>query len=143
VQLPFLQMLAGSPRFTAICVGTSDYSALETLGHALARVIRSIPEPVLLIASSDMSHFEPADIASRKDHCAIDRIVDLDPKGLYQTVIEKDVSMCGFAPTVALLTACRDLGAKEGRLIRYANSGDVSGDFRQVVGYAAMAIGRS
>jgi AmmeMemoRadiSam system protein B len=143
VQLPFLQVLAESPRFAAICIGTSDYSALEAVGHALARVIRAISEPVLLIASSDMSHYERADVASRKDRCAIDKIVDLNPKGLYQTIIEKDVSMCGFAPTVALLTACQDLGAKEGRLIRYANSGDVNGDYRQVVGYAALAICRS
>ena len=143
VQLPFLQVLAESPRFAAICIGTSDYGALETLGHALARVIRSISEPVLLIASSDMSHYERADVAARKDHCAIDDIVDLNPKGLYQTILEKDVSMCGFAPTVALLTACRDLGATEGRLIRYANSGDVSGDYGKVVGYAALAVCRS
>jgi AmmeMemoRadiSam system protein B len=142
VQIPFLQVLAGSPRFAAVCIGTADYGTLETLGHALARVIRKVSEPVLLIASSDMSHYERADVASRKDRCAIDEMVDLNPKGLYQTVMEKDISMCGFAPAVALLTACRDLGAREGRLIRYANSGDVSGDYGQVVGYAALAVCR-
>jgi len=143
VQIPFLQVLVESPRFAAICVGTSDYGALETLGHALARVIRTTAEPVLLIASSDMSHYERADVASRKDRCAIDEIVGVNPKGLFQTVMEKNVSMCGFAPAVSLLTACRDLGAKEGRLIRYANSGDISGDYQQVVGYAAVAVCRS
>lgn len=140
VQIPFLQSLADAPRFTAICVGTADYASLETLGHALARVIKSTPEPVLLIASSDMSHYESADVASRKDRLAIDKVVEVDPQGLYQTIFDKDVSMCGFAPTVALLTACRDLGASGGQLIRYANSGDVSGEYGRVVGYAGIAV---
>jgi MEMO1 family protein len=140
VQIPFLQVLADTPSFAAICIGTSDYNALETLGLALAKVIKSLPEPVLLVASSDMSHYEPAEVASRKDHLAIDRMVALDPKGLYRTIIEKKVSMCGFCPAVAMLTACGDLGATEGRLIRYANSGDVSGDYQHVVGYAGVVV---
>jgi MEMO1 family protein len=140
VQVPFLQLLTDAPSFAAICVGTADYASLETLGHALARVVKSITEPVLLVASSDMSHYESADVASRKDHFAIEKVVGVDPHGLYRTIFEKDVSMCGFAPTVALLTACRDLGASSGRLIRYANSGDISGDFERVVGYAGMAV---
>jgi len=140
VQLPFLQLLADSPSFAAICVGTTDYVALEALGHALARVVQSADEPVLLIVSSDMSHYEPAEVASRKDGYAIDCILKVDPRRLYQTIFEKDVSMCGFAPAVALLTACRDLGASKGQLIRYANSGDVSGEYTKVVGYAGIAI---
>ena len=121
-------------------IGTTDYSSLEALGHALASVIQATAEPVLMVASSDMSHYEPAEIAARKDHLAIDRILAVDPTGLYRTVLEKDASMCGFAPAVVLLTACRDLGASSGRLIRYANSGDVSGDFERVVGYAGVAV---
>ncbi|MBZ5495333.1 MAG: AmmeMemoRadiSam system protein B [Acidobacteriia bacterium] len=140
VQIPFLQSLADAPRFSAICVGTSDYASLETLGHALARVVQSTSEPVLLVASSDMSHYEPADVAARKDRFAIDRVVGVDPHGLYQTIFEKDISMCGFAPAVAVLTACRDLGATSGQLIRYATSGDVSGDYEHVVAYAGMAV---
>jgi AmmeMemoRadiSam system protein B len=141
VQLPFLQSaLPEAPTFTAICVGTADYGALESLGHALARVIRSISEPVLLVASSDMSHYESAEIARRKDGYAIEKMLAADPQGLYRTIFEKDVSMCGFAPAVSLLIACRDLGASGGRLIRYANSGDVSGDYDRVVGYAGIAI---
>jgi MEMO1 family protein len=141
VQLPFLQTaLNESPGFVAICVGTADYSALEALGHALARVVQSIAEPVLLIVSSDMSHYEPADIAAAQDGLAIEKMLAIDPQGLYRTILEKDVSMCGFAPAVSLLTACRDLGASEGKLIRYANSGDVSGDQEHVVGYAGIAL---
>jgi AmmeMemoRadiSam system protein B len=140
VQIPFLQLLAANPSIAAICVGTADYSSLETLGHALARVIKLAPEPVLLVASSDMSHYESAEVATKKDRFAIEKMEKVDPQGLYSTIFEKDVSMCGFAPAVALLTACRDLGASGGRLIRYATSGDVSGDFERVVGYAGIAV---
>jgi MEMO1 family protein len=141
VQIPFLQAARGQDlSFAAICVGTGDYGALESLGHGLARVIRAMPDPVLLVVSSDLNHFETAEIAAQKDSSAIDKMLKLDPKGLYRTIHEKRVSMCGFAPTVALLTACLDLGATAGRLIQYANSGDVSGDYAQVVGYAGIAI---
>jgi AmmeMemoRadiSam system protein B len=140
VQIPFLQVLSDAPSFAAICVGTAEYAALESLGQAMARVIASLPEPVLMIASTDMSHYESAESAARKDLCAIERMEEANPLGLYRTVLEKDISMCGFAPTVSLLTACRDLGATGGRLIRYATSGDVSGDFDRVVGYAGLVV---
>jgi AmmeMemoRadiSam system protein B len=141
VQIPFLQSASKTAvRFSAICVGTAEYKALESLGHALARAVKSVADPVLMIASSDMSHYETAETAAVKDRQAIENILKLDPVGLYRTIIEKDVSMCGFAPTVALIIACRDLGAAEGRLIRYANSGDASGDYDRVVGYAGIAI---
>jgi MEMO1 family protein len=140
VQVPFLQLLAPGFRFSAICVGTADYTALEALGHALARVVRSSNEKVLIVCSSDMNHFEPAEAGRRKDLLALDQIVALDPHRLYQVVIENDISMCGFAPAVAVLTACGDLGASVAHLVQYANSGDVSGDYNSVVGYAGVAI---
>lgn len=140
VQIPFLQSLVPEFRFSAICVGTADYASLESLGHAMARVIQSLGEPALIVASSDMTHYEPADVAREKDRLAIDQVIAVDPQGLYRVVSEKDISMCGFAPTVAALAACRDLGATSGHLIRYANSGDVSGDYHSVVGYAGMAV---
>jgi AmmeMemoRadiSam system protein B len=140
VQIPFLQ--AREPKFSiaAICVGTAQYPILESLGHALARTIQWVQEPVLLIASSDMTHYEPADVAASKDQLAIDQVIALDPKGLHRTVLEKDISMCGFAPAIAVLTACLDLKASGGRLVRYANSGEVSGDYDSVVGYAGILI---
>ncbi len=140
VQIPFLQTLAPEFHFAAICVGTADYAILDELGLSLAQVIRTSTEPILLVASSDMNHFESADVASQKDRLAIERILVLDPRGLYQVVRERDISMCGVAPAISVLTACRELGATEGRLIRYANSGDVSGDYGSVVGYAGLAI---
>ncbi len=140
VQIPFLQVLTDALQFAAICVGTTDSSSLETLGHGLARVAAASHEPVLLVVSSDMTHYETADGAARKDRMAIEKVLDLDPKGLYRIVLEEDISMCGFAPAVALLVACRDLGVAEGRLIRYACSGDVNGDYQHVVGYAGIAM---
>jgi MEMO1 family protein len=140
VQIPFLQALCGDVRFAAICVGTARRADLEALGHALAKVVGSTEGRVLMIASSDMNHFEPAEVGSSKDRRAISHVLALDPEGLYRTVLGEDISMCGFAPTVAVLTACRDLGCSEGRLVRYANSGDVSGDYSSVVGYAGIAV---
>ena len=140
VQVPFLQMLRRDFRFCAICVRTIDFPILEALGHAIAKTIRSLKEPVLLIASSDMTHYETKDEAARQDRFAIDHILAIDPSGLYSVVLDKDISMCGFAPTVAVLTACRDLGASAGQLIRYTNSGEASGDYSRIVAYAGIAI---
>jgi MEMO1 family protein len=140
VQIPFIQALQAEFRFSAICVGTAKYSVLEALGHGMARVIQSANKSVLLVASSDMTHYESEDTAAGQDRFAIDRILAIDPEGLYKIVIEKDISMCGFAPTVAVLVACRDLGVVSGRLIDYSNSGVASGDYDRVVAYAGIAL---
>jgi MEMO1 family protein len=140
VQFPFIQALQPGFRFSAICVGTTAYSELDLLGHALAKAVHSTDSPVLLIASSDMTHYEPADTAATQDRYAIDRILAIDPEGLYRVIGEKDISMCGFAPTVAVLIACRDLGATTGKLIEYTHSGEASGDYRRVVAYAGIAL---
>ncbi len=140
VQIPFLKAKRPNPSFAAICVGTGDFSILEKLGHALARAIRSVSGPVLIVCSSDMTHYESAEAASAKDHLAIEKMLALDARGLYDVVRSKNITMCGFAPAVAMLTACRDLGATGAKLVRYSNSGEVSGDFGSVVGYAGLAI---
>jgi AmmeMemoRadiSam system protein B len=140
VQIPFLQVLQPDSSFSAICVRTADFAALESLGHAIAQVVRTEAEPVLLIASSDMTHYEDADAAATQDRLAIDRMLELDPAGLYQVIFEKDITMCGFAPAVAVLVACTDLGASSGTLIQYTHSGVVSGDYHRVVAYAGIAI---
>jgi len=140
VQIPFIKTLQPDCRISAICIGISDYTILEKLGHAMADVIQSINEPVLLLSSSDMTHYESADTAARKDRQAIDRIIEVDPPGLYRTIIEKDISMCGFAPTISALVACLDMGASTGRLIGYTNSGEASGDYDSVVAYAGITI---
>lgn len=141
VQLPFLQELAGDFKFVPITVGTSRFDALSALGIAMSQVIENGAERVLIVASSDMNHYEP-DAATRvKDRKAIDKVLALDPKGLYETVLKEDISMCGFGPAVAMLTAAKRMGAKSAQLVKYATSGDVSGDLDAVVGYAGIAVG--
>jgi AmmeMemoRadiSam system protein B len=140
VQIPFIQTLQPDCTVSAICIGTSDYSLLEKLGHAIARAVQSTEEPALLLSSSDMTHYESADTAALKDRLAIERIIEIDPSGLYHTVFEKNISMCGFAPTISVLVACFDMGASKGKLIDYTHSGKASGDYGQVVAYAGIAI---
>jgi AmmeMemoRadiSam system protein B len=95
---------------------------------------------VLLIASSDMNHYESDAITRAKDQQAIGRVLALDPSGLYEVVNNENISMCGYGPAIVMLTAARRLGAKSAELIRYATSGDISGDRRMVVGYAGIVI---
>ncbi|MGH9563956.1 MAG: AmmeMemoRadiSam system protein B, partial [Terracidiphilus sp.] len=97
-------------------------------------------EPVLVIASTDMNHYEGDATTRVKDGRAIERILALDPRGLYDTVRGESISMCGYAATTAMLVAMRELGATDAKLVRYATSGDVSGEREQVVGYAGIVI---
>jgi MEMO1 family protein len=140
VQLPFLQRLVPDFSFAPIVIGPVSYEHLEELGHTIAQVIAGDREPILLLASSDMNHYETDAVTRVKDGKAIERILALDPRGLYDTVRTEDISMCGCGATVAMLVAMRELGAIRGELLRYATSGEVNGDWREVVGYAGIAI---
>lgn len=140
VQLPFLQSLAGDFRFVPIALGPTDYVQLESLGHAIANVVRRQQDPVLMIASSDMNHYESDEITRRKDGLAIERVLALDAAGLFEAVRREEISMCGFGPAVSVLTAARLLGAAHATLVRYATSGDISGDRNEVVGYAGVIV---
>ena len=140
VQLPFLQHLVGNLTFVPICVGTLNLRTLLGLGRAVAEAVGQAGGDVLLIISSDMSHYLPAPLAKIQDHKAIERVVALDPEGLHRVVQEEDISMCGMAPAVAGLEAARRLGAREARLVAYGHSGETTGDLRSVVGYAGVAV---
>jgi MEMO1 family protein len=140
VQLPFLQRLLGDFTFVPVVIGTDRFAVLEELGTALAGVLQAQPESVLMIASSDMNHYESDVVTREKDRLAIERILALDPRGLWDTVRDRGISMCGYAPTVAILTAAKLLGATRGELVSYATSGDITGDYEAVVGYAGMVI---
>ena len=111
VQLPFLQVRNPDCSFVPIALGTSQYEVLQGLGEAIADVVQALGEPVLLIASSDMNHYENDTITRVKDQKAIERILVMDARGLFDVVMNEDISMCGFGPTVAMLTAARRLGA--------------------------------
>jgi AmmeMemoRadiSam system protein B len=138
VQLPFLQRLAGSFAFVPIVIGPARWEQLESLGQALAAVIAGEREPVLLIASSDMNHYESDTVTRVKDHKAIDQILALEPRALFDTVRDEKISMCGYAAATATLIAARELGATKAQLVRYATSAEVNGDLNEVVGYAGM-----
>jgi hypothetical protein len=140
VQLPFLQRSVGQFKFVPIAVGMGGYSGLETLGHCIAQTVKPTSSAVMIIASSDMNHYEPDGITREKDHKAIDKILALDPSGLYEVVRREDISMCGYGPTIAMLTATKDLGAQHAQLVKYATSADTSGDRDAVVGYAGIIV---
>ncbi len=140
VQLPFLQHLVPGFKFVPVALGRVRLPELEALGQAVATVVQAQADPVLVVASSDFNHYESDEITRRKDGLAMDRILALDPPGLHETVAREEISMCGYAAATAMLFAARALGAKKAELIRYATSGDVSGDRSQVVGYGGIVI---
>jgi len=141
VQIPFLQYLLGqSFSFVPICIGTGDLRTLTRLGEAVGRVVAGLSEPVMVVASSDMNHFESAAITEAKDELAINRILAMDSPGLYRVVRENDISMCGYGPAIVTLEAARVLGATRATLIRHSHSGQVTGDTLRVVGYAGLAV---
>ncbi len=149
VQLPFLQAQQPRLKIVPIVVGTSDFDVLCGLGEALADVIgdfqeeergESGNEKILIVASSDMNHYESAAITRAKDQKAIDCMMALDARGLWEVVMTEDISMCGFGPAVVMLAAAKLLGATSATLAKYATSGDVSGDYQSVVGYAGIIV---
>ncbi len=139
VQLPFLQVLDPDFRFVPIAVGIGDFEVLSALGVAIAKVLAKQSDRVLIIASSDMNHYENDAVTRVKDQRAIEQILMLDSRGLYDVIRDGKISMCGYGPAVIMLTAAKRLGAHQAELIRYATSGDVSGDKNMVVGYAGIA----
>jgi MEMO1 family protein len=140
VELPFLQMRQSQLNFVPIAVGTGNFETLAQLGSAIADAIAAHGSPVLIVASSDMNHYESDAITRVKDHSAIEAILRLDARALYDVVTQQHISMCGFGPAVAMLTAVKKLGATSAELIKYATSGDVSGDRDLVVGYAGIVV---
>ncbi len=140
VQLPFIHRFRLDFSFVPVALGWLSLEECRELGEAVGRTVAADPEPPLLVASSDMSHYEPDARARAKDRMAIDRILALDPEGLHRTVAQERISMCGVIPATVVLFAARALGASSARLVEYATSGDASGDYDRVVGYAGLAI---
>jgi len=138
VQIPFLQVLAPGFTFVPVALGTVQFEWLVSVGEAIARVIGNSKESTLLLTTSDLNHYEDDTTTRSKDCKAIDRLLALDPQGLYDTCRNEEISMCGLGPAVAMLTALNSLGAQKSELVKYATSADVSGDHTQVVGYAGM-----
>ncbi|MDD5510042.1 MAG: AmmeMemoRadiSam system protein B [Dehalococcoidales bacterium] len=140
VQIPFLQYFSKDFRIVPVAFSYHSPAAYKDVGRAIARAVKDTEKGVVIIASSDMTHYEPQESARQKDNKAIEAILDLDEDELLRRVDEFGISMCGYAPTVALITAAKALGATRAELVRYQTSGDVTGDYSSVVGYAAITI---
>jgi MEMO1 family protein len=140
VELPFLQARRPDFAFVPIALGTGQFDTLEKLGEAVASTVQAQGERILIVASSDMNHYENDAVTRVKDHKAIEEMLALDARGLFEVVMKEDISMCGFGPAVVMLTAAKRLGATSAELIKYATSGDVSGDREMVVGYAGIVV---
>lgn len=140
VQLPFL--LARQPELHIVPISLQHlhFGQCEIIGEAIAKTIKESGKDILIIASSDMNHYEENELTKKKDQLAIDRVLALDPKGLLTTCAEKRITMCGVVPTAIMLTAAKELGAKSAELISHTTSGDTSGDYQAVVGYAGIVV---
>ena len=140
VQIPFLQYFRSDFRIVPIILGYAGGDTCKEIGREIAKAVRELNREVVIIASSDMTHYEPQESAQEKDTQAIDAILDLDEDELLRRVEELDISMCGYAPTASLISAAKELGAKSAELVKYQTSGDTTGDYSAVVGYAGIII---
>lgn len=139
VQLPFLQYIyEGDFRFLPIALSRQDFSTSQGLGQAIAAALTG--KEGVIIASSDFTHYESQSSASKKDKLALEAILDMNPQQLENTVNAQGITMCGFGPIMTMLVACKLLGAGKANLLRYATSGDITGDLSQVVGYASVEV---
>jgi AmmeMemoRadiSam system protein B len=140
VQLPFLQYLRADIRIVPLCLCFGDLESCQRLGNSLAAAITDYGKEVLILASSDMTHYESALAARQKDEQALNRLLALDAAGLHRVCREERITMCGVIPAVTMLFAAKELGAQKAQLIRYATSGEVTGDESSVVAYAAVTL---
>jgi AmmeMemoRadiSam system protein B len=141
IQLPFLQHMLGDFLLTPIMMGEQDWESSAELGKAIADAVGN--ERVLLVASTDLSHFHRYSEAMRLDRLVLDRIAALDPEGLAAILANREAEACGGGPVSAVMVAARTLGVDHATVLKYLNSGDVTGDHREVVGYAAAAFLRA
>jgi hypothetical protein len=139
VQVPFIQTLKPEAKIVPITVSSANLDDLLTAGTELGELLDK-EESVMMVASTDMSHYIDARTADIQDQKAIDKIMNLNPDGLFKVVIQEDISMCGVAPTVIMLTAARKAGARKAEIVEYTHSGKVSGDYGQVVAYLSVLV---
>ncbi len=140
VQLPFLQYFQPDIKFVPIVLAHASGDIYQEIGRAIAKTVKDLNKKVVIIASSDMTHYESQASVQKKDKQAIEAILDLNEDELLKRVEELNISMCGYAPAVSLISAAKELGAKEAELVRYQTSGDTTGDYSSVVGYAGIII---
>jgi len=140
VQLPFLQYFKPDFKLVPIVLAYAGSAIYKEIGKKLAKAVKGSGKRVVMIASSDMTHYEPQESAKKKDTKAIEAILDLNEDELLKRVDELNISMCGYAPAVSVIVAAKELGATGAELVKYQTSGDVTGDYSSVVGYAGIII---
>jgi len=140
VQLPFLQVRRPDVEIVPISIGAPSLPLCREIGQAFAEIAAASAEPIQLVASSDMNHYESREIGDRKNALALQKISSIDPEGLYRTVLAEDISMCGFLPSTALLFAAAFRGGLAAELVALSDSGVQTGDPGSVVGYAGVVI---
>jgi len=140
VQLPFLQYFSAEVKIVPIVVSMANFKTFDQIGKAIAKAIKETGQKVLVIASSDMTHYEPEEEAKRNDNLAIQAMLDLDGEELLKRVNKFNITMCGYGPAISMLSAAKAQGAKGARLIKYETSARASGDYSSVVGYAGIMV---
>lgn len=140
VQLPFLQYVMSNFKILPLCIASLDIDELKGAAKDLTQAIKELKRDVTIIASSDMTHYEPQKIARTKDMQAISAILNMNEDELFEKVNNMNISMCGVAPTIITLNATKAIGAKEAELADYKTSGDTTGDYSSVVGYGGVII---
>lgn len=140
VQVPFIKYRFPRARIAPVMMGPQEYPGAVRLGEKILGAIHRTKRDVRIVASSDFSHYVPEKKAKEEDLWAIDALRGLDTKEFYRRIAEKRITACGYGPITAMVTACNGLGAKACELIRYATSGETTGDYQSVVGYASIAV---
>lgn len=140
VHLPLIRHLKPDFKLVPISLGRVSYKECEELGRAIAEAVADFGKEVLVVASSDMTHFESARKAREMDMMALDCMLDLDPEDLFNTVRKNRISMCGVVPATVMLVYALKMGATKAELVDYRNSGDVTGDNSEVVAYASVIV---
>ncbi|MBF0472821.1 MAG: AmmeMemoRadiSam system protein B, partial [Nitrospirae bacterium] len=140
VQLPFIAHLKKDTKILPICVMDATLEQCKEMGEAIAVVIKKSQRDIMIVASSDMSHYVSVKTAKYKDNMAIEKVLALDPEGLYEVVHREKISMCGIISSTIMLFAALSLDVTISELVKYTTSGEVSGDYDQVVGYAGIMV---
>lgn len=141
VQLPFIQYIFGKDiKFVPICMTRQDIDTDIEIAKSICSSV--VDKNILIIASSDFTHYEPQEYAKNADKQAINAILEFNPEKLYDMIYHQNLTMCGPGPITVMLIACETLGAKKAELLKYATSGDISEMYDQVVGYASLIISK-
>lgn len=139
VQIPFLQALKGKIKIVPMVIADAGVEVYRSIGKSIAKSLKE-KYAATIIASSDLTHYEPYDVAAEKDKKAMDAVLNLDEASLLKVIREYDISMCGYAPTCVMLAAAKELGATKAKMIKYSTSGETTGDHTAVVGYGGIAV---